>query len=101
MFAMSSQYCIPKTWTGRTFRIRNDYPTVASQEIPTLPGPDMPPGNLVDQAPWLKICYEKEPIKYCEVIKEYCWEGNVNNEFVVQENPVGNIDLIGVEPPNR
>ncbi|KAF4472846.1 hypothetical protein FALBO_252 [Fusarium albosuccineum] len=86
----------PEGWTGRLFRIRNDYPTLAdirskgvavAADLPTLPGPDTPIyRDPKDDAPWLKIDFKKNPEEYCKVIKEYYWEGNVNNDFVLQEN---------------
>jgi len=98
MFAMSSQYCVPSDWgSNRTFKIRNDYPSLQQvraeaakkwpqKNWPTIPGPDMP--TYVPDAPWFRVDFKKDPLTFCQIIKEYCWEGNVNNEFVVQNNTV-------------
>ncbi|KAF0328732.1 hypothetical protein GQ607_004144 [Colletotrichum asianum] len=86
----------PDGWKGRLFQIRNDYPKLSdiqnkgvmkARGFPILPGPDTP--IYVDpkhDAPWLNVDFEKDPLRYCELIKEYCWEGNVNNDFVLQDN---------------
>ncbi|KAF2757845.1 hypothetical protein EJ05DRAFT_368530 [Pseudovirgaria hyperparasitica] len=78
------------------FQVRVDYPksavdaataaTSTSQPV-ILPGPDTPPIVGLD-APWLNYNFETDPEMYCSVIKEYCWAGNVNNDFVVRKNPV-------------
>ncbi|KAH8681759.1 hypothetical protein BX600DRAFT_544267 [Xylariales sp. PMI_506] len=83
----------PPNWTGRLFEIRNDYPklaTLSENSLPGIPGPDfrLPGGSPADDAPWLKVDFRKEPDKYCSLIREYCYEGNVNNEFVLQKNSV-------------
>jgi len=91
----------PKDWDGPLFKIRNDYPNmwqastagagiVNSRENPILPGPDRPPPTVdpIEAAPWLKIDFEADPRGFCALIKEYCWEGNVNNGFVVQKNKI-------------
>lgn len=53
--------------------------------MPLIPSPD---GDLSQEAPWLKVDFRKDPLRYIALIKEYCWEGNVNNGFVVQDNTV-------------
>jgi len=81
----------PPGWTGRLFKIRVDYPKaseeVSTQGLPPIPGPDRPVPSATD-APWLKVDFRKAPQRYCDVIKEYCYEGNLNpqKEFVLQEN---------------
>ncbi|KAI8301874.1 hypothetical protein K4K61_008424 [Colletotrichum sp. SAR11_59] len=86
----------PDGWKGRLFQIRNDYPKLSdiqnkgvmkARGFPILPGPDTP--IYVDpkhDAPWLNVDFEKDPLRYCELIKEYCWEGNVNNDFILLTN---------------
>ena len=55
-----------------------------------LPGPSIPfpDGDLSREAPWLNIDFRSNPSMYIALIKEYCWEGNANNSFVVQNNTV-------------
>ncbi|KAJ9131775.1 hypothetical protein NKR23_g11539 [Pleurostoma richardsiae] len=86
----------PEGWTERLFEIRNDYPAlseikskgvVVAKDLPTLPGPDTPIYlDPIEDAPWLNIDFRKNPLEYCAMIKAYCWEGNVNNDFVLQKN---------------
>jgi hypothetical protein len=85
----------PMVFSGTTWKIRNDYPKVdspgtSSQGLPPRAGLELPdPAARLDlDAPWLKIDYKTHPEQYCAAIKEYCWEGNVNHGFVVQENKV-------------
>ena len=97
-FHTSSIHPIPGGWKGHEFKIRNDYPTydnptikrASRSDLPTLPGPSVPPPTMdpFRDAPWLKIDFREDPLRYCAYVKEYCWEGNVNNEFVVQKNTV-------------
>ncbi|KAK3380697.1 hypothetical protein B0T24DRAFT_571599 [Lasiosphaeria ovina] len=65
---------LPDNWTGKVFRIKNDYPKL--------------PGTFDIEAPWLDIDYKEDPLEYCARVKLYCWEGNVNNEFDVHKNPI-------------
>jgi hypothetical protein len=103
-FSTSSVHPIPQGWTGNIWSIRNDYPTAPSspatvltrnngddgKALPPLPGPSIPPpiGDPRDDAPWLDVDFRVNPLLYCALVKEYCWEGNVNNGFVVQKNTV-------------
>jgi hypothetical protein len=89
----------PEGWTGRLFQIKNDYPkppktedNFNTQGLPPMPGPDLPLPilNPVDDAPWLKYDFKKDHQEYVQAVKEYCWEGNVNNKFVIQNNPIRN-----------
>jgi hypothetical protein len=98
-FHTSSSRPLPLDWTGEVWKIRNDYPNTTRQattqgvkvaDIPTIPGPELPlPGRRLDQeAPWLTVDFKSDPERYCQLVKEYCWEGNENNGFVVQRNKV-------------
>lgn len=85
----------PPDWKGPVFRVRNDYPVPppgpgpAAKELPPMMGPDRPlPG--FDLYPWLDVDFKKDPKLYCSLIKEYCFEGNVINNFVLQDNKVRN-----------
>ncbi|KAF4340262.1 hypothetical protein FBEOM_5773 [Fusarium beomiforme] len=86
------------------WQIRNDYPTSellkelkeqskGDSSLPHAPSPLIPPPGFRDdfegkRAPWLKIDYEKHPKDYAKKIREYCFEGNVNTGFRLNENPV-------------
>lgn len=87
----------PETWKGPVFKIHNEYPRIieannasTAGQGPAIPGPDMPLPNFdpKKEAPWLNVDFNLEPEKYCELIKLYCWDGNVDNNFVVQNNPI-------------
>lgn len=100
-FHTSSRHLVPKGWQGRVWSIRNDYPTYpdlgtvarSSRDMPVLPGPTLPPpsGGPLSDAPWLNIDFKTSPEEYCRIIKEYCFEGNVDNDFVLQNNQVGDL----------
>ncbi|KAH0840347.1 hypothetical protein J3R83DRAFT_1366 [Lanmaoa asiatica] len=68
-FNTSSNFHPPKGY--KAWKIRNDYPTTSDE-----------------QPEWLKIDVTKEPRRYCEAVKEYIFKGNVENNFVVQDNKV-------------
>lgn len=97
MFYNSSLYNPPKNWSGPLFKIRNDYPTTFEAatnkkmgRVPGLPDPSIPapvPDPMLD-APWTLVDFTKDPLRYCDIVKEYCFEGNVNNNFNVHENKV-------------
>ncbi|KAF8465999.1 hypothetical protein BDZ91DRAFT_217215 [Kalaharituber pfeilii] len=126
MFRKSSIYPVPLGWTGRVWEIRNDYPgmpgihkltsgagkegmEIAKRDImlppmppttplpPTIPLPPTMPLPPKDDAPWMNYDFKTQPESYCTVIKDYCWEGNENNEFVVQKNTVGPSTILLVE----
>ena len=88
----------PEGWTGPLFKIRNDYPKdlpnhgshADAKGLPTVPGPDMPLPSTdpTNEAPWLNVDFTKDPALYCLLIKAYCWEGNVDNNFVLQDNKI-------------
>ncbi|KAK3984631.1 hypothetical protein QBC44DRAFT_276908 [Cladorrhinum sp. PSN332] len=84
------------------FQLKNNYPppeqipaasaTEKTTGLPpvTLPGPDLPLPTLDprDDAPWLKVDFRTDPVRYCQIIKEYCWEGNSNNNFNIHKNTI-------------
>ncbi|KAL8797819.1 MAG: hypothetical protein Q9195_000171 [Heterodermia aff. obscurata] len=98
-FHTSSIHPVPTGYTGKTFRIKNNYPQIAPTSIvdlatkppswPTLPAPGER-SPLQDQYPWLQKDFTKpdQALEYCELIKAYCWEGNVDREFRIWENRV-------------
>lgn len=84
---------LPPGWTGRVFQIRNDYPKpsdLTTQGLPPISGPDRPLPNVdpLSDARWLEVDFKSDPETYCSLIKAYCYEGNVDNEFVLQKNTV-------------
>lgn len=99
-FHTSSLWPVPAGFEA--WNIRNDYPSprapirpqeqqgeqmayTESRDLPGLPG--LPPIGA-DDAPWLNIDFRGNPQQYTEVIKEYCFEGMTNVDFVPQNNPV-------------
>jgi hypothetical protein len=101
-FTTSSMHPIPHGWTGGVWSIWNDYPTESpatittrkcgsgGKALPLLPTSGVPLSvrDPRDEAPWLDVDFKVNPLLYCAVVKNYCWEGNVNNDFVVQKNTV-------------
>ncbi|KAF7519519.1 hypothetical protein G7054_g13058 [Neopestalotiopsis clavispora] len=80
-------------WTGRVFEIRNDYSKLneaVATGLPPAPGPERPVPNIdpLNDAPWLEIDFRKHPKDYCKAILGYCYDGNVENEFVLQKNTI-------------
>ena len=63
----------PPDWSGSTFKPKLDYPTA----FPTAD----------EKPPWTMIDFKREPEKYLETVLEYCYDGNVKNDFVPQKNP--------------
>jgi hypothetical protein len=84
-FYTSSLHPIPPGWTGWTWKIRNDYPSPTPSRSTTPSGHHLP---TCPDSPWMSINFKTNPLMYCEIIKEYCWEGNSNNGFIVQRNTV-------------
>lgn len=88
----------PQEWKGPVFQLSQDYPTTIEKD---------------DKMPWLKIDYKKEPINYLMTVYRYVIEGNVEANWVIQNNEtrkwyhapwmhyrfVGNMDM-GREPIN-
>ncbi|KAF8553311.1 hypothetical protein OG21DRAFT_1485507 [Imleria badia] len=60
---------------GEAWKIRNDYPRSS----------DKPPP---EDKPWLRVDFKTEPEKYCNILKEYFFRGNTENNFVLQKNKV-------------
>lgn len=92
-FHTSSSYSIPSDWTDRTFEIRNDYPTSQPPESELPPDCSVSAGvsheNVTKlDAPWLAIDFKSEPERYAEDVKEYLLEGNIESDWVVQNNKV-------------
>eukprot|EP00118_Oscarella_pearsei_P006518 m.29564 g.29564 ORF g.29564 m.29564 type:complete len:452 (+) comp31187_c0_seq1:197-1552(+) len=63
----------PADWKHAVFKPSLDYPTKPPQS---------------DVYPWETIDYEKKPVEYLQAVLDYCFEGNVEHDFVVQKNPV-------------
>ena len=107
-FTTASKFPTPTDWQGPVFRLRYDYPPQAPQQatsettakLPPMPGPERPlPGAGPDSdAPWLKIDFKSDPIGYSNIIKEYCWEGNVINDFDVWKNTVSTFGFLSLLP---
>ncbi|KAF5605843.1 hypothetical protein FPANT_1092 [Fusarium pseudoanthophilum] len=85
------------------WQIRNDYPTsdilkarlkaqkddsLPHAPSPLIPAPGLPGDFEGENAPWFKYDYEKEPEKFAEAIREYCFDGNVDKEFRLNENKI-------------
>ncbi|KAL7903776.1 hypothetical protein GGI35DRAFT_491568 [Trichoderma velutinum] len=99
---------VPTNWNGQRFVLCNKYPKPESQakiaaeddgvNTPTHSGPNLQlPGE--QDAPWLRFDFKKDPEMYCQIIKEYCWEGNRENSFRIVDNKVrsSGIDIIKME----
>lgn len=90
-FDTSSVYSRPTGYDDPLWQIRNDYPTTSqATSLPPLPGqPGTPvPTEPVELSPWMAIDFETQPALYADVVKAYCFEGNVSTDFVVQNNTV-------------
>ena len=92
-FHTSSLWPIPHDYQGPAWELRNDYPQRGGnqQRSPLYVGGRMtsgPPSNGPRDMPWSSVDFKTKPLGFCEVIKQYCWEGNVENRFVAQKNRV-------------
>lgn len=103
-FHTSSVHPVPVGFTP--WEIRNDYPTSdilkSSQQKTTqstsgsslglvpLPLPGYGDDFEGENAPWLKIDFEKTPELYAEAIREYCFDGMVPANFRPQKNKIRN-----------
>ena len=77
-FNTSSAYPLP---TGfEAWKIRNDYPAPKPKDLSGKAPPD---------TPWLAIDPTKNPEHYLNIIREYCFEGMIGNDFIPQKNKVG------------
>lgn len=68
-FNKSSNFHPPKGY--KPWKIANNYPKESKE-----------------QPEWLNIDYKQHPRDYSEAVKKYILEGNVENNFVVQDNKV-------------
>lgn len=67
-------------YSGERWVINNSYPR--SEHL------DSTSTSPNETKPWLDIDFKKEPKRYAEAIEQYFHEGNVENDFIVQKNPV-------------
>ena len=97
-FTTASKYPVPEGYSGPVFKLKVDYPnglpqkttSNATAQLPPMPGPERPlPGtDPTSDAPWLRYDFKKDPKAYSSIVKEYCWTGNVENNFNVWDNTV-------------
>lgn len=66
-------YTPPSDWHDATFVLSQDYPKL----IPTS-----------SDFPWQDIDFREEPERYLMAILNYCFEGNLQTDFIVQNNAV-------------
>jgi len=89
-FRASSLWPVPRDYEGQSWTIRNEYPRRGSaQQQP--PRGRVTSGSSPDgpkDMPWSIVDFKDNPLAFCETIRQYCWEGNVENRFVVQKNRV-------------
>jgi hypothetical protein len=90
-FRTSSLWPVPRDHQGPGWEIRNDYPHRGAQRPSRYLGSRVasrPLSNGSADTPWTTVDFKVNPLGFCDVIKQYCWEGNVENCFVVQRNRV-------------
>lgn len=92
-FQTSSLWPVPRDYQGSAWTIRNDYPQRRGdhQRSSFYSGrhpASGPPSDGPRDTPWSMVDFKVNPLAFCEVVKQYCWEGNVENRFVVQKNHV-------------
>ncbi len=63
----------PKGWNGQIFELSQDYPA-------QMPQPE--------EGPWMKFDPRIQWQEYLKSVLSYCYEGNVDVDWVVQKNPV-------------
>jgi hypothetical protein len=63
----------PNGWTGPVFKLSQDYP-VTKPSAGTLP--------------WKSIDYKTKPAEYLGAVLQYCYEGNIEVDWVGQDNSV-------------
>jgi hypothetical protein len=61
---------LPSGWSGPVFKLSQDYPTQATSEA----------------YPWLQIDPTTDPTNYMQAVLQYCLAGNVEVDWVVQNN---------------
>ncbi|MFT3880582.1 MAG: hypothetical protein QM703_13075 [Gemmatales bacterium] len=66
-------YQPPAGWTGSKFLLSQAYP-------PMLPA--------AETLPWAAIDFKTNPADYLAAVLSYCYEGNLEKDFVVQQNTV-------------
>ena len=92
-FQTSSLWPIPGDYPGPAWKMRNDYPQRGGnqQRSPLYLGGRMtsvPPSGSPKDVPWSMVDFKVNPLAFCEVVRQHCWEGNVENCFVAQKNRV-------------
>ena len=66
-------YQPPRGWTGPIFELSQSYPAQA-------PAPE--------DVPWKRIDFRQQPAEYLNAVITYCFEGNIEIDFVGQKNAV-------------
>src|ERR1700685_2685097 len=61
---------LPSGWSGPVFHLSQNYP----QQIPS------------DTYPWLQFDPKSQPYQYMQSVLEYCLDGNVEADWVLQAN---------------
>lgn len=61
----------PEGWMGRLFELSQDYPTALPQE---------------ESVPWKAIDFRTNPRGYMQAVIDYCYAGNLEVQFVGQDN---------------
>ena len=91
-FQTSSLWPVPRDYQGPAWNIWNDYPRRGEPQFLSLHSGNRatsrPPSGAPKEMPWSLIDFKADPLAFCQVVKQYCWEGNVKNRFVVQKNSV-------------
>lgn len=63
----------PAGWTGHVFKLSQQYPTTKPTTEPR---------------PWKSIDYKTDPAAYLNAVLQYCYEGNIEADWDVQNNAV-------------
>ena len=64
-------YTPPSDWSAETFQLSQQYPN----NVP-----------IASTFPWQKIDFQNDPEQYLWTVLNYCFEGNLQTDFVVQNN---------------
>ena len=77
-FNTSSTYKLPAQYSGKAWKIKNDYPR-SSHKVPHH-----------EDKPWLGVDFKNDAgaKAYCNLVKEYFFHGNTEKNFIVQDNKV-------------